>query len=148
MELPDRERRPSLRVACRGPRVAKPTGLQLCFAMFRRGLFLKVFLPFQKFYFGLSSRHLSPRLGLMISSEPGCEQQVSFFSESGRQLWCFQGCVSGDGSERRFRCLSLVQVKTGRAFLIPDSLTSPHLPRTHIQASTRLNDLILQMCLS
>lgn len=58
----------------------------------------------------------------MISGEPGCEQQVSFFSESGRQLWCFQGCVSGDGSERQSRCLSLVQVKTGRAFLIPDLL--------------------------
>lgn len=123
LERRDLELRPALRVPWRG----RPSG----FSCVSAGVYFLFFLPFQKFYFGLSSRHLSPRLGLMISSEPGCEQQVSF-SSGLRLLWC----------------LSLVQVKTGGAFLIPDSLTSSHLPRTHIPASTRLNDLILQMCLS
>lgn len=107
-----------------------PIGLQLCFGEGFILFYFFIFLKFQKFYFCLSSRHLSPRLGLMMSGDPGCEQQVS-----------------GDGSERPSRCVSLVQVKTGGAFLIPDPLTS-HLPRTHIPASTRLKDLILQMCLS
>lgn len=123
LELPDPELRPSLPVPWRGPRVPSPSGFSCVSA---RVSFL-FSLPFQRFYFGPSSGHLSPRLGLMISGEPGCEQQVSFLSGS-------SGVFGSLGTVQRDALGVGLWSKTGGAFLIPDSLTS-HLPRTHIPAS-------------
>lgn len=101
-----------------------------------------VFSPVRKnLYFGLSSKHLSRRLVLMISSEADCRQAFSF-SQSGSQLWCYWGRSSVKTVATPIHMFVIVQVKKGQPHFVLDSLTSIHLPWTQILALCQLKSLI------
>lgn len=93
-----------------------------------------VFSPVRKnFYFGLSSKHLSRRLVLMISSEPDCTQAFSFFSERQPALVFLGPQLCEDGSNTDpYVCNCSGQKRA----------TSIHLPWTQILASCQLKSLI------